>query len=57
MVCREETAAAERAADSDHTAENWSTNDASEVRRLYFIIRTFRYGLDELIPECVLHCH
>ncbi|SUH77164.1 ubiquinone biosynthesis protein [Salmonella enterica subsp. enterica serovar Sanjuan] len=29
-----------------------------EVRRLYFIIRTFlSYGLDELIPECVLHCH
>ncbi len=38
----EETAAVERAVDSLTTRlENWRPNDASEVRRLYFIIRTF----------------
>lgn len=32
--------------------KNWRPNDAGEVRRLYFIIRTFlSYGLDELIPK------
>lgn len=38
----EETAAVERAVDAlTKRLENWRANDAREIRRLYFIIRTF----------------
>ena len=49
----EETAAVERAVDAlTKRLENWRANDAGEIRRLYFIVRTFlSYGLDELIPR------